>query len=126
MARYLVVHTPSKDVDETVVQAPTRLVDLAREAGNPTANPRWIRTYSPDLHDDRIFTLWEADNAAAIISTLHKFGFLTHMDAKPLRVQTWGPADVLRAESTEADVDDANGDDANGEEANGAEANGAS
>jgi hypothetical protein len=97
MARYLVVHTPTDPADETIVQAPTRLVDMAREIGHPTANPRWIRTYSPDLHDDRIFTLWEADNADAILAALDNYGFLTHMEAKPLRVQTWGPADGLKA-----------------------------
>lgn len=99
MARYLVIHTPPETTDDTIVQAPTRLADLAREAGARGANPRWIRTYSPDLNDDRIFTLWEADNAADIVSALDKFGFLSHMEAKPLRVETWGPADVLKAEA---------------------------
>jgi len=109
MARYLVVHTPVDDIDESIVQAPTRLVDMARELGQPEANPRWIRTYSPDLHDDRIFTLWEADTADDIIAALDNYGFLTHMEAKPLRVQTWGPADVLKAGTehvnTEADAE---------------------
>jgi hypothetical protein len=97
MALYLVVHTPV-DPDNTAVLPPTRMLDLARDAGSEGASPRWLRTWSPDLHDDRIFSLWEADDAAAIGATLDRYGYLSHMSAQPLRVQEWGPADVIAAE----------------------------
>ena len=97
MALYLVVHTPREE-DAEPVRAPTRMVDLAREAGAADASPRWLKTWSPDLHDDRIFTLWEARDAAEITAALARFGYLDHMAAQPLRVQEWGPADVLAAQ----------------------------
>ncbi len=97
MALYLVVHTPA-DLDNTAVMAPTRMLDLARDAGFEGASPRWLKTWSPDLHDDRIFSLWEAEDAAAIGQILDQYGFLSHMSAQPLRVQEWGPADVIAAE----------------------------
>ena len=96
MALYLVIHTPREDHEESP-QAPTRMLDLAREAGAEGASPRWLKTWSPDLHDDRIFSLWEATNAAEITAALARFGYLDHMAAQPLRVQEWGPADVLAA-----------------------------
>src|SRR5687768_16622146 len=56
MALYLVVHTPVDPDDETL-HPPSRLRDLAEQHGDPGARPRWLRAWSPDLHDDRIFTL---------------------------------------------------------------------
>ncbi|CAA9574290.1 MAG: hypothetical protein AVDCRST_MAG87-2727 [uncultured Thermomicrobiales bacterium] len=97
MALYLVVHTPVGE-DDGMARGPSRLLDLAREHGTEGSRPRWVRTWSPDLHDDRIFTLWEAPDADAILVTLTTFGYLDHMEAKPLRVQEWGPADILAAE----------------------------
>ena len=97
MALYLVVHTPAGD-DEGAARGPSRLLDLAREHGTEGAQPRWVRTWSPDLHDERIFSLWEALDAESILQILTAFGFLDHMAAKPLRVQEWGPEDILRAE----------------------------
>ncbi len=97
MALYLVVHTPKETEDETV-RAPSRLVDLARASTAEGASPRWLKTWSPDLHDDRIFSLWEARNAAEITAALARYGFLDDMAAQPLRVKEWGPADVLAAE----------------------------
>ena len=97
MALYLVVHSPRED-DADALRAPTRMGDLAREAGTEGASPRWLKTWSPDLHDDRIFSLWEARDAAEITAALTRFGYLDHMAAQPLRVQEWGPADVLAAE----------------------------
>jgi hypothetical protein len=97
VALYLVVHTPV-DVDTTQVLPPTRMLDLAREAGAPGATPRWLRVWSPDLHDDRIFSLWEAEDAAEIGRVLDRYGFLNHMSAQPLRVREWGPEDVIAAE----------------------------
>jgi hypothetical protein len=75
------------------------MIGLANEAGAADASPRWLKTWSPDLHDDRIFTLWEADDAALIQAALQKYGFLDHMDVQALRVQEWGPEDVLAAEA---------------------------
>lgn len=98
MALYLVVHTPREEDAERVL-APTRMGDLAREAGTAGTSPCWLKTWSPDLHDDRIFSLWEAEDAAEITAALARFGYLDHMAAQPLRVQEWGPADVLAAES---------------------------
>jgi hypothetical protein len=94
MATYLVIHTPIPE-EESVARRPTNLLGLATAAAEPRANPRWLRTYSPDLHDDRIFTFWEADNAAEIQAMLERFGFLNDMTALPIRVNEWGPIDVL-------------------------------
>ena len=96
MALYLVVHTPKEDAEQRV-RPPTRLVDLAR-ASTAGGSPRWLRAWSPDLLDDRIFSLWEARDAAEIRSALERFGFLDDMTAHPLSVQEWGPAEVLAAE----------------------------
>src|SRR5690349_21019281 len=62
VSSYLVIHTPDPE-QEDVAHKPSDMVGLARAATAPRANPRWIKTWSPDLHDDRFFTLWEADNA---------------------------------------------------------------
>ena len=96
MAHYLVVHTPSEDEVESV-RPPTRLRDLAEASTSSGRLPRWLKTWSPDLHDDRIFTLWDAETADEVRSALAEFGFLDDMDATPLRVREWGPEDVLGA-----------------------------
>lgn len=96
MARYLVVHVPRKDEIETV-RPPTRLRELAEASTTNNGSPRWLKTWSPDLQDDRIFTLWDAENADEVRAVLAKFGFLDDMDATPLRVREWGPEDVLTA-----------------------------
>lgn len=94
MSLYLVVHSPREDlVDE--VRPPTRLRELATASQVDGRLPRWIRSWSPDLHDDRIFTLWEARNGDEIRAALREFGFLDDMDAVPLRVKEWGPDNVL-------------------------------
>jgi hypothetical protein len=100
LARYLAIHTPV-DPDDPSIHKPTDMVGLAREAGGEDARPRWLRTWSPDLHDDRIFTLWDADDAAQIQNALQRFGFLDHMSVLALRVQEWGPTEVLAAEADE-------------------------
>lgn len=100
MARYLAIHVPI-DPDDPAIRRPTDMVGLAREAGGEGASPRWLKTWSPDLHDDRIFTLWDADDAAQIQTALQRFGFLDHMSVVALRVQEWGPAEVLAAETDE-------------------------
>jgi hypothetical protein len=96
LARYLVVHSPSeREVDS--VRPPTRLRELAEASTNIDQSPRWLKAWSPDLHDDRIFTLWDAENADEVRSALAEFGFLDDMDPEPLRVREWGPEDVLAA-----------------------------
>lgn len=97
MARYLVIHSP-RETEESAVDPPTRMEDLAREAGSEGASPRWLTAWSPDLHDDRVVTLWEADRADDILHALGEYGFLSHLSAEPLRVQEWGPTDVLAAQ----------------------------
>lgn len=96
MARYLVIHSP-REAQEQALEPPTRMEDLARDVGSEDASPRWLTAWSPDLRDDRIVTLWEADSADDILHTLGQYGFLSHMEADPLRVQEWGPTDVLAA-----------------------------
>ena len=103
MALYLVVHTPQPMADGAV-RAPSRLAELAR-ASAIERSPRWLRAWSPDLHDDRIFSLWEARNGGEIRAALEQFGFLDDMTAEPLRVREWGPAEVLAAEQQDGAPD---------------------
>lgn len=99
MARYLVIHTPKLEAErEREVRQPTRLIDIARASSIAGVRPRWITTWTPDLHDERIFSLWEAANATEIIEALEYFGFLDDMTAQALNVREWGPAEVLAAE----------------------------
>ncbi len=98
MATYLVVHTPRQE-DGDEVRPPSRLRDLAELHGGERAKPRWIRAWSPDLHDERIFSLWEAVNADEILKTIAAYGFLDTMDAHPVNVREWGPSDVLAVDS---------------------------
>ena len=98
MARYLVVHTP-KETDEEVVRQPTDMLELARNHGGESSSPRWLKTWSPDLHDDRLFTLWDARSADEISTVLARFSFLDHMEFQALCVQEWGPEDVLEAQA---------------------------
>ena len=94
MAHYLVIHTPVADGGEEVLP-PTQLGELARAHGRSGAQPRWIRAWSPDLHDDRIFSYWEAASAEEILAVIQKYGFLDNMNAKAISVHEWGPEDVL-------------------------------
>lgn len=98
MALYLVIHTPAEN-EANEPQPPTRMLDMARDLGHENASPRWITTFSPDLHDDRIFTVWESPNADAIVRALDDYGFLNHMTARALRVEQWGPEEVIAAQS---------------------------
>ncbi len=107
MALYLVIHTP-KPENERAIRKPTRLVDLARASSVEGVRPRWIKTWTPDVHDDRIFSLWEAANSAEIIEALEHFGFLDDMTAQALNVREWGPTDVLAAEDEVSDTPQAN------------------
>jgi len=98
MALYLVVHSPGAN-DDAQVRPPTRLRELAEASQREGQSPRWLKAWSPDLHDDRIFTLWDARTAAEVSAALAEFGFLDDMDAVPLRVREWGPSEVLAAET---------------------------
>jgi hypothetical protein len=102
MATYLVVHTPKAngEADEADVRPPTQLEAMARELGLESADPRWITTWSPDLHDDRLFSLWNASDAKSILDAIEKYGFLDDMEAQPVRVQEWGPGDVLTRDNS--------------------------
>jgi hypothetical protein len=97
MGLYLVVHTPRAE-SETEVRQPTRLRDLAVASERPSVSPRWLKAWSPDLHDDRMFTLWEARSASEIRQALDEYGFLDDMDASAMQVKEWGPEEVRAAE----------------------------
>jgi hypothetical protein len=97
VARYLVIHTPRAE-EPAAPRPPSRLRELASSSTTTTVGTRWLRAWSPDLHDDRIFTLWEASNGDAVRAALEEFGFLDDMDALPLRVRDWGPEEVLAAD----------------------------
>lgn len=97
MALYLVIHEPI-DPDAETALPPTRLRELAEQHGVDGATPRWLRTYSPDLHDERVFTMWDATNAAEVLKTIETFGFLNDMTATSIQVNEWGPEDVRNAD----------------------------
>jgi hypothetical protein len=97
LALYLVVHAPREETDASV-RPPTRLRDLAEAATGSGEGARWLKAWSPDLHDDRIFTLWDARSADEVRGALEEYGFLNEMDSTPLRVREWGPEDVLAVE----------------------------
>ena len=97
VARYLVIHD-AKDENADEARPPSRLRELAEASMAEGSSPRWITAWSPDLHDDRIFSLWEARDAAEIQAMLAGYGFLDDREALPLRVREWGPAEILAAE----------------------------
>lgn len=97
LATYLVIHSP-RETEGDQPLPPTRLAELAAVHGQQGITPRWLKTWSPDLHDERIFSLWEATSASEILGTIRKFGFLDNMEAQAINVREWGPADVLAAE----------------------------
>ena len=94
MALYLVEHTPREDDDETV-GSPNDLIGLARHSLEAHHGARWLSTFSPDLHDDRHFSLWDATSAAEIEAVMARFGFLNDLDTKAFVVRQWGPDDVI-------------------------------
>lgn len=100
MPLYLVVHTPRTEENEEKVFPPTRMLEMARDHGDDNARTRWIRTFSPDLHDERHFTVWDAKSAEDITEVMERYGFLSEMDSHPVRVQDWTPTDVLAANET--------------------------
>lgn len=100
MPLYLVVHTPRTEDDDVKVYPPTRMLDMARDHGGEEVRTRWIRTYSPDLHDERHFTLWDAKSAEDITEVMERYGFLSEMESHPVCIQEWTPADVLAADDS--------------------------
>ncbi|HYJ12998.1 MAG TPA: hypothetical protein VEW66_05380 [Thermomicrobiales bacterium] len=98
MALYLVIHSPRTD-DVDSVRPPTRLRELANRHSTEGTSPRWLQTWSPDLHDDRIFSLWNAESAEAIRKIIDEYGFLDDLEAHPINVRAWGPDDVLASGS---------------------------
>lgn len=98
MPMYLVVHTPRSLTDEETVYPPTRLTELARDHSGPEARTRWIKTMSPDLHDERHFSLWTAKNAEDILEVMERYDFMSEMEHHPVAVQEWDPQSVLDAE----------------------------
>lgn len=97
MPLYLVVHTPKTDVDEETVFPPTNLVDLARDHAGDDARTRWLKTLSPDLHDERHFSMWDARSADDICEVMERYHFMSEMDHHPIAVQEWDPQTVLDA-----------------------------
>lgn len=102
MARYLVIHTPTAELESAA--RPTDLIGLARRSLNGTIGAAWIRTWSPDLHDDRQFTLWDAENAAEIRAMMEAYGFFPEADAEIFRVNDWGPDDVIAGAAEEDEI----------------------
>lgn len=100
MTTYLVIHTPIVR-EEHEVKPPTDLAGLAAAHGEEDAHPRWLKAWSPDISDDRIFSLWEAKNAGEIVLVLERYGFLDQMDYAAIPVREWGPRDILAAEAPE-------------------------
>lgn len=98
MTRYMVIHEMNERSEEHT-NPPTRLTDLARELGREGAQPRWLTTFSPDLNDDRVVSLWEAANAEEVRQAITAYGFLDHLTPKIFAVREWGPDDVLAAEA---------------------------
>ena len=98
MPLYMAVHTPPADTEAEAAETPTDLHGLALEAGDVNASPRWIKAFSPDLHDDRLFTIWESDDAESIRTAMALYGFLQSMETKVFQVTEWGPDDVLTTE----------------------------
>lgn len=94
MALYLVEHIPHEGADDAIGR-PTDLIGLARHAAAAQYGARWLSTFTPDLHDDRHFSLWEASSAAEIEAVMTRFGFLDDTDIKAFVVRQWGPDDVI-------------------------------
>ncbi len=99
---YLVETIPVPPVDDdTDVVAPSDLPGLAQYSKSATRGARWLTTFSPDLHDDRHFSLWEAPDAEEIRQVMARFGFLSDGIVKIFAVRQWGPEDVLAEHTSE-------------------------
>jgi hypothetical protein len=97
MTRYMVIHEMNEDSEEHT-KPPTRLQDLAKDLGKEGAEPRWLTTFTPDLNEDRMISMWEAVNADQVREAIDKYGFLDHLTPKVFAVREWGPSDVLDVE----------------------------
>lgn len=97
MPLYLVVHTPKTDVDDETVFPPTKLDELANDHASVDARTRWIKSFSPDLHDERHFSLWNAKSADDILEVMERYHFMSEMDHHPVAVQEWDSQSVLDA-----------------------------
>jgi len=94
MTLYLVEHVP-RDDDGDAPGSPTDLVGLARYSIDARHGARWISTFSPDLRDDRHFSIWEAETAVEIEGVMERFGFLAESTIKVFGIRQWGPEDVI-------------------------------
>jgi hypothetical protein len=103
MALYLVETIPAahEDLDDVPLQRPTDLPALANHSVNAAHGARWLMTLSPDLHDDRHFSLWESPDADEIRQVMDRFGFLHDGTVNIFAVRQWGPEDVLGANQSE-------------------------
>jgi hypothetical protein len=104
VALYLVETVPDdhQDMADVPIQQPSDLTGLARHSIDATHGARWVTTFSPDLHDDRHFSLWEAADADDIRATMERFGFLHEGTVRIFLIRQWGPEDVLEAQVTTA------------------------
>jgi hypothetical protein len=104
MALYLVETIPAvhDEIEDVPLQAPTDLAGLADHSVNAAHGARWVMTLSPDLHDDRQFSLWEAPDADEIRQVMERFGFLHEGTVNIVAVRQWGPDDVLETEKSKA------------------------
>ncbi|HQY29734.1 MAG TPA: hypothetical protein PK691_00505 [Thermomicrobiales bacterium] len=101
MGLYLVETIPSEheDLDNVPVQSPSDLRGLAEYSAATNHGARWLTTFSPDLNDDRHFSIWESPDADEIRSLMDRFGFLHEGTVRIVQVRQWGPSDVLEADS---------------------------
>lgn len=104
MTTYLVIHTPIES-NEHDLKPPTDMAGLASAHGLEGSSPRWIRAWSPDMSDDRIFSLWNANNAGEIVLVLERYGFLDQMNYDAVPVHEWGPDEILDAKASRTDAD---------------------
>jgi hypothetical protein len=95
MPLYLVEHIPYQDGAEVTIAPPTDLEGLARYSLNATHGARWLTTFTPDLHDDRHFSIWEAPDVEEIRAVMARFGFLSDGVVKAFSIRQWGPDDVI-------------------------------
>lgn len=100
MAIYLVEHIPV-EADEGDVSQPTDLEGLARHSVEAIHGARWLTTFSPGLHDERHFSLWESPGIDEIRTVMAKYGFLSDGIVKAFVVRQWGPEDVLSEHQTD-------------------------
>ena len=100
MPLYLVEHIPFADEgDEDIAAQPTDLAGLADHALAATHGAHWLTTLSPDLHDDRQFSLWESPDVESIRTVMARFGFMSDGIVKAFVVRQWGPEDVITGQS---------------------------